>query len=188
MVKTPGKDGGEKEKGRGEGEKGKGDEAQGAQKTQENIHFVGLNKSKKAHKTPESTSDEEARKPETSVDELPSPQEDEEEETENRQNSDDRRKEMQEAMAQTRKDAEAGSEMELALTPKGSTQSEEEEEKYQPTPPKPPGFFVGKDDVNSPLQQDDSESEKDSHQGSPRGKLDEEEERKNSRKMTTWNQ
>ena len=133
------------------------------EKTQESMHFVGLNKSKATSK---STLDEEAKKPVTTVDDLPSPQDDEEEkelqETENHQNKDDRREEMHEAMAQIRKDAETGCEMEmeLALTPKGSAQSEEE--KYQPTPP--------------PQQQDDSEAE-DSHQGSPREKMDEEEER-----------
>ena len=84
------------------------------------MHFVGLNKNKKASKTSKSTSGEKVKKPETNVDDLRPPQEDEEErkETENHQNSDDRRKEIQESMAQTRKDAETGSEMELALTPK----------------------------------------------------------------------
>ena len=66
-------------------------------------------------------------------------------------------------MDRTRKDAETGSEVELALAPKGSTQSEEE--KYQPTP----------------KQQGRSEAE-DSHQRSPRKKRKRRRE-KNNKKM-----
>ena len=128
IAKTPGKEG----KGGEDGEKGKGDETQ-------------------------ETTREEVRKPDTNVDDLPSPQEEEKEEDDLRQNTDDRRKEMEEAMGRTRKDAETGSDVELALSPKGSTQSEEEE-KYQPTP----------------QQHDNSEAE-DSHRGSPREKTEEEE-------------
>ena len=73
-------------------------------------------------------------------------------------------------MAQTRKGANTGSDMELALPLKESTQGEEEEIKYQPAPPTPPGSPNGKESKDPPLQKDESESgsEKDSHQGSKR--------------------
>ena len=127
MAKTPGKTEEKKEEEKEKKEKAmKHKENKKRKKTQENIHFAGLNERKATSK---SIPGEESKKPETSVGDLPSPQEggeeEEPQETKNHQNADDRREEMHEAMVRTRKDAETGSEIELALTPKGSAQSDE---------------------------------------------------------------
>ena len=111
------------EKGRGEGEKGKGDESQGEQNAT-NMHFVGLNTSKARSESASGEERETRNKRMRSA--VTAGGRGRAEKTENHQNTDDRREETQEAMCRTRKDAETGSDMELALAPKESTQSEEE--------------------------------------------------------------